>query len=448
MSKQENFTIKKNEILKGSVYLKNNKKNIDKDEYMISNMEHNLSFKHASKKNKTVHLLEDLKDKFRKYRQNWSQQPKNCIEKKLLGSEMTREKIIPLCVDIEVASICDLACPFCYREFVVTPDKIIDEKLCYNLIDQAADLGVPSMKFNWRGEPLLNPKIYEYISYAKKKGILETIINTNATNLTETNSKKLIESGLDLMIYSFDGGTKKTYEKMRPGRFNENTFEKVYKNIKNFSKIRNNLSAKFPFTKIQMILTKDTTNEVNEFFNNFVGIVDNVSVNQYTDRGGDINDLNHEDEIKYKKKLKETNSPYGSNYMKDLDGNISISKGRLPCEQPFQRLLITYEGRVAMCCYDWGATHPVGYVDKKPFNNKKDYEEVLSKVQNKKKGFELLSEVKMPKDLNNPDKKTQSIADIWFGNQIDNVRKKHLEGKSEEVKVCKNCTFKNVYNWV
>ena len=55
----------------------------------------------------------------------------------------------------------------------------------------------------------------------KKKGILETIINTNATNLTETNSKKLIESGLDLMIYSFDGGTKKTYEKMRPGRFNE-----------------------------------------------------------------------------------------------------------------------------------------------------------------------------------------------------------------------------------
>ena len=71
---------------------------------------------------------------------------------------MTKEKMTPLCVDIEVASICDLACPFCYREFVVTPDKIIDEKLCYNLIDQVADLGVPSMKFNWRGEPLLNPK--------------------------------------------------------------------------------------------------------------------------------------------------------------------------------------------------------------------------------------------------------------------------------------------------
>ena len=177
----------------------------------------------------------------------------------------------------------------------------------------------------------------------------------------------------------------KKHMKNETRRFNKNTFEKLYQNIKNFSKIRKNLNAKFPFTKIQMILTKDTTNEVNEFFNNFVGIVDSVSVNHYTERGGDISDLNPEDEIKYKKKLKETNSPYGSNYMKDLDGNISISKERLPCEQPFQRMLITYEGRVSMCCYDWGATHPVGYVDKKTFNNKKDYEEVLSKVQNKKR---------------------------------------------------------------
>ena len=27
------------------------------------------------------------------------------------------------------------------------------------------------------------------------------------------------------MIYSFDGGTKDTYEKMRPGRFGKNNFD-------------------------------------------------------------------------------------------------------------------------------------------------------------------------------------------------------------------------------
>ena len=84
---------------------------------------------------------------------------------------MQAKGIPPLCLDIETAAICDLACPFCFREYMATPDKIIDEKLCFDLIDQAADLKVPSMKFNWRGEPLLNPKLPEFIKYAKKRGI-------------------------------------------------------------------------------------------------------------------------------------------------------------------------------------------------------------------------------------------------------------------------------------
>ena len=57
-------------------------------------------------------------------------------------------------------------------------------------------------------------------------------INTNATTL-DKKAEKLINSGLDQIIFSFDGGTKKTYEKMRPGRF-KNKFNKIYENIKNF----------------------------------------------------------------------------------------------------------------------------------------------------------------------------------------------------------------------
>ena len=47
----------------------------------------------------------------------------------------------------------------------------------------------------------------------QKKGVLETIINTNATKLDSEMSLKIINSGLDLMIYSFDGGTKKVMKK-------------------------------------------------------------------------------------------------------------------------------------------------------------------------------------------------------------------------------------------
>ena len=75
----------------------------------------------------------------------------------------------------------------------------------------AVELKVPSMSLI-EEESRLNPSIYEIIDYAKSKGIFETIINTNATGLDEEASKT-INSGLDIMIYSFDGGLNQAMKK-------------------------------------------------------------------------------------------------------------------------------------------------------------------------------------------------------------------------------------------
>ena len=88
----------------------------------------------------------------------------------MYGDKFEKNNNSPLCFDLEVASACDLACGFCHRQYVSTPDKIMKKDLAFKLIDQAAKLKVPSMKFNWRGEPLLNPQLPEIIDYAKKKG--------------------------------------------------------------------------------------------------------------------------------------------------------------------------------------------------------------------------------------------------------------------------------------
>ena len=444
------FIVKKNNTLSGSFLLKKSKKSvIDRENYMIENIIENKALTSYAEENKLnpLHLVSEFKEKYINYRRDWKKQPLNCITKKYSAKEHLNNNVNPLCLDIEIASICDLACPFCYREYIATPDKIIDEQLCYDLINQAANLNIPSIKFNWRGEPLLNNKIYEYISYAKKKGILETIINTNATNLSTKNSEKLIDSGLDLIIYSFDGGSKETYEKMRPGRFKKNEFEKVYENIKNFKSIRNSKKSKLPFTKIQMILTEDTINEVDNFFDLFDKYVDDVSVNQYTERGGKISNLTDQELKKYEFLINKYGLKKGSAYMRDLFGNISVSKGRLPCEQPFQRMLVTYEGKVAMCCYDWGANHPIGYTSMKAFNNKNDYEDVMDKVKNKKKGFELLKDIEIGKDLNFPTKNVSSLKNIWFGEELEKVRTKHQTKEMDDVSICKNCTFKDTYEW-
>ena len=133
--------------------------------------------------------------------------------------------------------------------------------------------------------------------------------------------------------------------------------------------------------------------------------------------------------------------------MRDIEGNIKLATGREPCKQPFQRLLVTYEGKVAMCCYDWGASHPVGFTDKKAFNNSADYNDVLQKIKNKKKGFELLKEAKLSAEYNRPKKELNNLKNIWNGLEIDKVRSEHLNNRSDKVSICSKCSFKDVYKW-
>ena len=45
--------------------------------------------------------------------------PQN-FKEKFDENMMKEDGIIPLCIDIETAAVCDLACPFCYREYIAT----------------------------------------------------------------------------------------------------------------------------------------------------------------------------------------------------------------------------------------------------------------------------------------------------------------------------------------
>ena len=125
-----------------------------------------------------------------------------------------------------------------------------------------------------------------------------------------------------------------------------------------------------------------------------------------------------------------------------------VAKGRLPCEQPYQRLLVTYDGRVGMCCYDWGAQHPVGYADGLALETgEREYTRVFEKTSSGAKGFAGMERVAMPARFNNPPQVVESLADIWHGAEIDAVRHAHVEGKLESVEICRKCPFKETYRW-
>ena len=258
--------LEEQEILVGSSRLTHSqKRTFNRVEYMVDNMKFNKAYIYKITKCedevKSLKILESFKKQYINYRKSWTD-VENHYHLKNNFEQHLNELSEPLSIDIETASICDLACPHCSREYIITPDKLMDFDLYKKIIQETCDLNVPSIKLNWRGEPLLHPRIHQLIDYAKQKGILEVSINTNAVTLDEKKSKQLILSGLDLIIFSFDGGSKETYEKLRPGRFKKNKFQHVYENIRNFNRIRKEMNAKFPISKIQMILTKESRTEI------------------------------------------------------------------------------------------------------------------------------------------------------------------------------------------
>ena len=422
-------------------------------DYALWYMAENKAYRYAAERaggDPDGRLLQEFRDRYQAYRQGWRGQPREAMARNLTGAAFAASGMQPLCVDIEVAAVCDLACPFCFRQYIVTPDKIISEDLYARLIEECGRLGVPSVKLNWRGEPLMHPKIARFVDMAKRAGVIEVLVNTNATRLDEKMARSLIEAGLDQIIYSFDGGSKESYEKMRVGRFSENRFEDVYANIRRFAEVRREMGAVWPRTKIQMILTDDTFREQDSFFALFDDCVDDVSVKAYTERGGFIPDLDDATRAEIGPVLDEHGVGHNAAYWRDINGNLYVSKGRLPCEQPYQRLMVTYDGRVSMCCYDWGSEHPVGYVDEAAFaRGENDFKAVQKSIKDGKRGFaEFMGEARMPRRHIEPPKVVQSLRDIWTGALIDDVREQHACGKVEDVKICKRCPFKETYDWV
>ena len=237
------------------------------------------------------------------YRKKWRSWP----QKKIVGD-------FPLHLDIETTNNCNLRCTMCGRNWMKEKLGYINFELFTKIIDEAAKYHLPSIKLNYRGEPLLHPDIVRMVAYAKEKGILEVQFNTNGLLLDEKKAKELIEVGLDRIIFSFDAAKKKTYEKIRRG----SNYEKVINNIQTLINLRNKKGVKRPLTRIQMVRMSENKNEVEDFIRMWRPIINRIAVSTERNPLGTKRKIEH-----------------------------------FPCPQIWQRLMICWNGEVRMCCGDW-----------------------------------------------------------------------------------------------
>ena len=288
------------------------------------------------------------------YRKNWEKFPKEHIVE------------MPLNIDIELTNYCNLKCIMCPATIYKYRNKgYMREELYKKIIDEASLLKVPAVKLIWRGESLLHPKIIEFIKYAKSKGIIDVLLNTNATLLTKEMSEKLINAGLDKLFFSFDSPYKEKYEKIRKGA----KYEKVVKNIRDFFEIRTRMESNTPITRVGMVKMDQDEKEMSDFIEMFEPFVDCVA---YTD------------------------AFYVKENIRDLSNNQYISS-EFCCPMPWQRLVISWQGKCYPCCRDEKELYCVG-------------------------------------DVN-----TESINNIWKSEKMNQLRNQHMKGEWNKLEVCRIC---------
>jgi MoaA/NifB/PqqE/SkfB family radical SAM enzyme len=119
-------------------------------------------------------------------------------------------------VEIEPTNNCNTRCFHCPHETISRPKGLMEWDVYERVADQVMAYSDNfSVEYAGMGDPLINPRIYDFISYVSGSGF--TSITTNASALTEKNMARAIEAGLGRLTISFNGTDPELYELMMGG---------------------------------------------------------------------------------------------------------------------------------------------------------------------------------------------------------------------------------------
>lgn len=294
---------------------------------------------------------------------------------------MKSKLLIPKRVAIETVFGCNASCTMCVIDLPTERKKgIMPFEMSKHILDELLPYKnqINRLDFFGLGEPLLDPYLFQRIKYAKEKGFRNIAISTNADLLDKEKQKKLLETGIDAVLFSIDSVKKEIHEKIRRGV----KFERVVGNCQSIIKMRDrgNYKTRFIMRFIRQDCNKDEWEPFKKFWKPKLSKEKKdllIVYNMHT-WGGEIST---KDAI-----------------LKDSGRNPEIEKQ--PCHRINEILIILADGSVPLCNEDF---HHCKY----NFGNVKD----------------------------------KSPIEIFNCEKFNRIRQIHLEGKKNTLELCRECTI-------
>jgi len=201
------------------------------------------------------HVFSFLKHMTLKRLMNFARAELNRVMKK----EVVRS--YPYILKIESTNICNLSCAYCYdgRRMPLQGERPYGRMTFENFKKLIDEVGPYLFKINLYGfgEPLLFPETLEMIHYAGKKNIgmgISSNLNFNDKDLP----KRVVESGLEVLIFSCHGVTQESYSKFMV----KGNMQLAMDNVKKIIDERKKAEASTPFIDWQYCVTRFNEGEM------------------------------------------------------------------------------------------------------------------------------------------------------------------------------------------
>lgn len=165
----------------------------------------------------------------------------------------------PICLYLETTNRCNLLCTTCPRTFEeLEPEADMSWDLFTSIVDQFD--GVKRVVLHGVGEPMLVKDLPERIEYLKRRGIY-VLFNTNGTLLTEANSRRLLQTGLDELRVSLDAADSSVFQMVR-GR---DMFDRIVQNLTAFRRLQRELGQEKPRVSLWLTGLRETITQLESF---------------------------------------------------------------------------------------------------------------------------------------------------------------------------------------
>jgi radical SAM protein with 4Fe4S-binding SPASM domain len=201
---------------------------------------------------------------------------------------------------------------------------------------------------HFQGEPLINSKLPEMVSYATSKGLVSEM-STNATLLSNKLAHDIVDSGIKKVIISIDSPNRHDFGFYRKGA----EYSGVINAIEQLNLAKISKNSLYPIVIVELLAFRDNIKLIPEFKN----LAKELNVDLARVKSANVPYGNRADYVP-------KNQKYSRYKLTNAGQNDFELRGspRSRCSALWFSLTITHDGWVVPCCFDKSAYYIMGHI--------------------------------------------------------------------------------------